>query len=127
MAAAYLGGMFKSEKQVGAGITGELGGDLYGYQTMREGGSLFDGPSYKYIIAEKELEKARAEIEELKKNPELETDGNLTYRMKYLRERVEMLEGKYGSSIEHLRGLSTFSRAIRPCVKRLPCSRIARA
>ncbi|QIL72326.1 hypothetical protein G7048_19380 [Diaphorobacter sp. HDW4B] len=104
MAAAYLGGMFKSEKQVGAGLTGELGGDLYGYQLMREGGSLFSGPSYKYIIAEKELEKARAEIEELKKNPELETDGNLAYRMKYLRERVEMLEGKYGSSIAASQG-----------------------
>ncbi|QIL71672.1 hypothetical protein G7048_15700 [Diaphorobacter sp. HDW4B] len=104
MAAAYLGGMFKSEKQVAAGLTGELGGDVYGYQLMREGGSLFSGPSYKYIIAEKELEKARAEIEELKKNPELETDGNLTYRMKYLRERVEMLEGKYGSSIAASQG-----------------------
>ncbi|WP_166656601.1 tape measure protein [Comamonas sp. JUb58] len=105
MAAAYLGGMFKEEKQVGSGITGELGGDLYGYQLMRESGGLFDGPDYRYVVAEQEQEKSRAEIERLKKeiadNP---NDARNAYRERQIQQqysRLEMLE-QYNGSIEAL-------------------------
>ena len=40
-------GLFKSDKQVGGGVTGTLGeGNIMGYDLRREGGTLFNGPSY---------------------------------------------------------------------------------
>lgn len=103
--AAYLGGMFKDEKQVGQGITGELGGNLYGYQLMRESGGLFDGPDYRYVVAEKEIEKSKAEIERLKKeiadNP---GDARNGYRERQLQQQYSRLEmlAQYNGSIEAL-------------------------
>ncbi|TDS68173.1 phage tail length tape measure family protein [Comamonas sp. JUb58] len=105
--AAYLGGMFKEEKQVGSGITGELGGDLYGYQLMRESGGLFDGPDYRYVVAEKEIEKSKAEIERLKKeiadNP---NDARNGYRERQLQQQYSRLEmlSQYDGSIEASKG-----------------------
>ncbi|GAB2731508.1 tape measure protein [Comamonas sediminis] len=105
--AAYLGGMFKEEKQVGTGITGELGGNLYGYQLLRESGSLFSGPDYRYIVAEKEQEKARAEIERLKKeiadNPDDPRNGYRQRQMQQQYSRLEMLD-QYNGSIEAVAG-----------------------
>lgn len=107
MAAAYLGGMFKEEKQVGQGVTGQLGGKLYGYQLMRESGGIFDGPDYRYVVAEQEKEKSRAEIERLKKeiadNPD---DKRNDYRRAQIQKqysRLEMLQ-QYDPSIEALSG-----------------------
>ncbi|ULR87374.1 tape measure protein [Comamonas sp. B21-038] len=105
--AAYLGGMFKEERQVGAGITGELGGDLYGYQLMRESGSLFGGPKYRYLVAEKEIEKSNAEIERLKKeiadNP---NDARNGYRERQLQQQYSRLEmlSQYDGAIEASKG-----------------------
>lgn len=105
--AAYLGGMFKEERQVGAGITGELGGDLYGYQLMRESGSLFGGPKYRYLVAEKEIEKSKAEIERLKKeiadNP---NDARNGYRERQLQQQYSRLEmlSQYDGAIEASKG-----------------------
>lgn len=107
MAAAYLGGMFKEEKQVGSGLTGELGGDLYGYQLMRESGGLFDGPDYRYVVAEKEIEKSKAEIERLKKeiadNP---NDARNGYRERQLQQQYSRLEmlSQYDGAIEASKG-----------------------
>jgi len=105
--AAYLGGMFKEEKQVGSGITGELGGDLYGYQLMRESGSLFGGPKYRYLVAEKEIEQSKAEIERLKKeiadNPD---DKRNAYRERQIQQQYSRLEmlSQYNGSIEGSKG-----------------------
>ena len=47
--AALIGnalGLFRSNRQVGAGITGELGGTVEDFVVNRRGGSLFSGPSY---------------------------------------------------------------------------------
>ncbi|TDS68120.1 hypothetical protein [Comamonas sp. JUb58] len=105
--AAYLGGMFKEEKQVGSGITGELGGDLYGYQLMRESGGLFDGPDYRYVVAEKEIEKSKAEIERLKKEiAENPGDARNGYRERQLQQQYSRLEmlSQYDGSIEASKG-----------------------
>ncbi|MFA9288239.1 hypothetical protein ACCQ08_25990, partial [Comamonas sp. SY3] len=105
--AAYLGGMFKEEKQVGSGITGELGGDLYGYQLMRESGSLFGGPKYRYLVAEKEIEQSKAEIERLKKeiadNPD---DKRNAYRERQIQQQYSRLEmlSQYDGAIEGSKG-----------------------
>ncbi|MGE8493640.1 phage tail length tape measure family protein [Comamonas sp.] len=105
--AAYLGGMFKEERQVGAGITGELGGDLYGYQLMRESGSLFGGPKYRYLVAEKEIEQSKAEIERLKKeiadNPD---DKRNAYRERQIQQQYSRLEmlSQYDGAIEGSKG-----------------------
>ncbi len=105
--AAYLGGMFKEEKQVGSGITGELGGDLYGYQLMRESGSLFGGPKYRYLVAEKEIEKSKAEIERLKKeiadNP---NDARNAYRERQIQQQYSRLDmlSQYDGAIEGSKG-----------------------
>lgn len=39
-------GVFRSNKTVGGGVTGTLGGDLQEYDLNRRGGTLFSGPSY---------------------------------------------------------------------------------
>lgn len=108
MAAAYLGGMFKEEKQVGSGLMGELGGDMYGYQLMRESGSLFGGPKYRYLAAEKEIEKANAQIETLQgqiaANPEAKENGYRERQLQQLYSRVEMLQENYGTAIEGSKG-----------------------
>ncbi|MEJ5031969.1 hypothetical protein [Comamonas sp. MYb69] len=105
--AAYLGGMFKEEKQVGSGITGELGGDLYGYQLMRESGSLFGGPKYRYLVAEKEIEQSKAEIERLKKeiadNPDDKRNAYRERRIQQQYSRLEMLS-QYDGAIEGSKG-----------------------
>lgn len=105
--AAYLGGMFKDEKQVGQGITGELGGKLYGYQLMRESGGLFDGPDYRYVVAEQEKEKSRAEIERLKKeiadNPDDKRNGYREMQIQRQYSRLDMLE-QYNGSIDAMSG-----------------------
>ena len=47
--AALIGnalGLFRSNRQVGAGITGQLGGTVEDFVVNRRGGSLFSGPSY---------------------------------------------------------------------------------
>ncbi len=106
--AAYLGGMFKEEKQVGSGLMGELGGDMYGYQLMRESGSLFGGPKYRYLAAEKEIEKANAQIETLQgqiaANPEAKENGYRERQLQQLYSRVEMLKENYGTAIEGSKG-----------------------
>ena len=106
--AAYLGGMFKEEKQVGSGLMGELGGDMYGYQLMRESGSLFGGPKYRYLAAEKEIEKANAQIETLQgqiaANPEAKENGYRERQLQQLYSRVEMLQENYGTAIEGSKG-----------------------
>ncbi|MCS4295693.1 hypothetical protein M2375_003940 [Comamonas sp. BIGb0152] len=108
MAAAYLGGMFKEEKQVGSGLMGELGGDMYGYQLMRESGSLFGGPKYRYLAAEKEIEKANAQIETLQgqiaANPDAKENGYRERQLQQLYSRVEMLKENYGTAIEGSKG-----------------------
>lgn len=108
MAAAYLGGMFKEEKQVGSGLMGELGGDMYGYQLMRESGSLFGGPKYRYLAAEKKIEKANAQIETLQgqiaANPEAKENGYRERQLQQLYSRVEMLQENYGTAIEGSKG-----------------------
>ena len=108
MAAAYLGGMFKEEKQVGSGLMGELGGDMYGYQLMRESGSLFGGPKYRYLAAEKEIEKANAQIETLQgqiaANPEAKENGYRERQLQQLYSRVEMLQENYSTAIEGSKG-----------------------
>jgi len=108
IAAAYLGGMFKEEKQVGSGLMGELGGDMYGYQLMRESGSLFGGPKYRYLAAEKEIEKANAQIETLQSqiaaNPEAKENGYRERQLQQLYSRVEMLKENYGTAIEGSKG-----------------------
>ncbi|GAB2463699.1 hypothetical protein GCM10027082_14070 [Comamonas humi] len=107
MIAAYLGGMFKDEVQVGQGLTGTLGGDLYGYQLLRESGGLFDGPDYRYIIAEKEIKKTKAEIEALKNDPSLtgeKGEGERAYRLQRLYTRLDRLEREYGTQIEGTKG-----------------------
>ncbi|UXC20155.1 phage tail length tape measure family protein [Comamonas squillarum] len=106
--AAYLGGMFKEEKQVGSGLMGELGGDMYGYQLMRESGSLFGGPKYRYLAAEKEIEKANAQIETLQgqiaANPDAKENGYRERQLQQLYSRVEMLKENYGTAIEGSKG-----------------------
>ncbi|MFA9283376.1 phage tail length tape measure family protein [Comamonas sp. SY3] len=106
--AAYLGGMFKEEKQVGSGLMGELGGDMYGYQLMRESGSLFGGPKYRYLAAEKEIENANAQIETLQgqiaANPEAKENGYRERQLQQLYSRVEMLQENYGTAIEGSKG-----------------------
>lgn len=108
IAAAYLGGMFKEEKQVGSGLMGELGGDMYGYQLMRESGSLFGGPKYRYLAAEKEIEKANAQIETLQgqiaANPDAKENGYRERQLQQLYSRVEMLKENYGTAIEGSKG-----------------------
>jgi hypothetical protein len=53
-------GVFRSNKVVGGGITGTLGGDdLQAYDLNRRGGSLFSGPSYS-VRNERETEQTRA-------------------------------------------------------------------
>lgn len=105
--AAYLGGMFKEEKQVGSGITGELGGDLYGYQLMRESGSLVDGPNYRYVIAEKEIAESRAEIERLKKeisdNPGDKGNALREIQIQRAYDRLDVLQ-QYNGSIDATKG-----------------------
>lgn len=39
-------GVFRSNKTVGGGVTGTLGGDLQEYDLNRRGGTLFSGPDY---------------------------------------------------------------------------------
>lgn len=107
--AAYLGGMFSDEKQVGMGVTGELGGDLYGYQLMRESGSLFGGPDYRYVIAEKEIAETKARIEELKTNnpyAEYGERGNARrdQELQELYNKLDVLERNYSASIEASKG-----------------------
>ena len=109
IAAAYLGGMFKDEKQVGAGITGELGGDMYGYQLMRESGGLFDGPNYRYLIAEKEIKDIKAEIEAVKaddKYTQLGARGEAARdeKLQRLYKQLEVLERDYGGAIDGSKG-----------------------
>jgi hypothetical protein len=53
-------GVFRSNKVVGGGISGTLGGDdLQAYDLNRRGGSLFSGPSYS-VRNERETEQTRA-------------------------------------------------------------------
>lgn len=109
MIAAYLGGMFKDEKMVGTGITGELGGDLYGYQLMRESGGLFDGPDYRYVVAEKEIKETKAQIEELKNNNPYAAYGERGNarrddELQQLYNKLDVLERNYGTAIEGSQG-----------------------
>lgn len=46
LVAANALGLMRSNKTVGGGVTGTLGGDLQEYDLNRRGGSLFSGPSY---------------------------------------------------------------------------------
>jgi hypothetical protein len=46
LVAANALGLMRSNRTVGGGITGTLGGDLQEYDLNRRGGSLFSGPSY---------------------------------------------------------------------------------
>ena len=109
LVAAYLGGMFKDEKMVGQGITGDLGGNLYGYQLMRESGGLFDGPDYRYVIAEKEIAETKAKIKELQDNnpyASLGERGNARrdYELQGLYNKLDVLERNYGAAIEGSKG-----------------------
>lgn len=49
LVAANALGLMRSNKTVGGGITGTLGGELQEYDLNRRGGSLFSGPSYSAI------------------------------------------------------------------------------
>lgn len=49
LVAANALGLMRSNKTVGGGITGTLGGELQEYDLNRRGGSLFNGPSYSAI------------------------------------------------------------------------------
>lgn len=104
--AAYLGGMFKDEKMVGSGLTGTLGGDMYGYQLMRESGGLFDGPDYRYLIAEKEIKDTKAKIEALKKDPAYDGKGEAARESKLqaLYNKLDNLELNYGDAIAGSQG-----------------------
>lgn len=104
--AAYLGGMFKDEKQVGQGITGTLGGDMYGYQLMRESGGLFDGPDYRYVIAEKEIKDVKAKIEALKNDPDYDGKGEAARaaKLQALLNKLDNLERDYGDAIAGSQG-----------------------
>ena len=107
--AAYLGGMFKDEKMVGTGITGDLGGDLYGYQLMRESGGLFDGPDYRYVIAEKEIKETKAQIEALKTNNPYAAYGERgnarrDEELQQLYNKLDVLERNYGAAIDGSKG-----------------------
>ena len=109
IAAAYLGGMFKEEKQVGEGLTGDLGGDMYGYQLMRESGGLFDGPDYRYVAAEKELADAKARLAELQTGKPYEELGDkgaaLREReMQMLYNQMDVLERNYRQAIDNSQG-----------------------
>jgi hypothetical protein len=42
-------GVFRSNRIVGGGVTGTLGGDLQQYDLNREGGTLFSGPDYSIV------------------------------------------------------------------------------
>jgi hypothetical protein len=46
LVAANALGLMRSNKTVGGGVTGTLGGDLQEYDLNRRGGSLFSGPDY---------------------------------------------------------------------------------
>lgn len=107
--AAYLGGMFKEERMVGQGLTGDLGGDMYGYQLMRESGGLFDGPNYRYLVAEKEVAEAKARIAELqtgKPYAELGEKGDALREreLQRLYSRLDMLEREYSGAIDGSKG-----------------------
>lgn len=112
LVAAYLGGMFKEEKMVGQGLTGDLGGDLYGYQLMRESGGLFDGPDYRYVVAEKVIKDTKAEIEALKADTSYDTDprykGNgaalRDKKIQDLYRKLEYYERDYAGAIEGSKG-----------------------
>ncbi|MFE1574288.1 phage tail length tape measure family protein, partial [Comamonas odontotermitis] len=107
--AAYLGGMFKDEKMVGTGITGDLGGDLYGYQLMRESGGLFDGPDYRYVVAEKEIKETKAQIEALKTNNPYAAYGERgnarrDEELQQLYNKLDVLERNYGAAVDGSQG-----------------------
>lgn len=107
--AAYLGGMFKEEKMVGQGLTGELGGNLYGYQLMRESGGLFDGPDYRYVVAEKELADAKARIAELQSGAPYAELGDQGAAMRErelqrLYNQMDVLERNYSEAIRGSQG-----------------------
>lgn len=60
-------GAFRSERRVGSGIRGTLGkGSITPWEEWREGGTLFDGPSFETHDPLAELERRRARLAELR-------------------------------------------------------------
>lgn len=88
-------GAFKSERKVGGGLSGTLGGGtLSAWEEWREGGTLFSGPSYSRFDPTAELEKARKRLADLEAMPEGE--GRSLERIAQQRMIVDNLEEKYG-------------------------------
>jgi hypothetical protein len=85
-------GAFRSERRVGSGIAGTLGkGDLTPWEEWREGGTLFDGPSYSTMNPVAELEARRKQLQALKDSGQ----GN-TQQASTLQLIVDKLEAEYG-------------------------------
>jgi hypothetical protein len=62
LAVMNMMGVFKSDRQVGGGLTGTLGaGNIMGYDLRREGGSLINGPSY--YMANKQISELSAYLQ----------------------------------------------------------------
>lgn len=106
---AYLAGMFGDEKQVGQGLTGELGGDIYGYQLMRESGSLFKGPKYRTLIAEQKMKELDAQIEAVRNDPKYNQYGERgeaarKQKLDELYKNRKYYEDTYGAQVEGSKG-----------------------
>ena len=92
---ANAAGFFKSDKIVGNGMYGELGGDkaLSSYNLRREGGSLFGGPEYS---VEDPLQKIK-DIESRIKG--LQEAGGADLELAQLQNYAEKLKATYGDQI----------------------------
>ena len=67
MLVANAAGMFRSERTVGTGMHGTLGGgDLTSYDLNRLGGTLFKGPDYSVVDPIKEIAEVEARIKRLR-------------------------------------------------------------
>lgn len=102
-AAAVIGlamnalGAFRSEKVVGGGLRGTLGGnDMESYELWRRGGTLFSGPRYYTESPAAELRRYEEEI----KNRRDKGEGNYDLAAVYEMEReVQRLKDTYGDQI----------------------------
>jgi len=86
-------GAFRSERKVGGGLSGTLGGGtLSPWEEWRQGGTLFGGPSYETFNPVAELQAKRAQLDAMQQAGLADSSQGAALQMV-----VNKLEAEYGS------------------------------
>jgi len=88
-------GAFASNRIVGGGLQGTLGGDdLSTYQLWRTGGTLFGGPSYRTQDPAKQIAEYQAELDKLR-----DSGTGASSRATFLQDQIKFLNDRYGADL----------------------------